>query len=133
MILHCGFIYLREAAMSRKKLFKLHPIKRSSRKVGRNEPCPCGKTKDVLVPDSDGSLTLNGGGEVINVINTKVRVKYKHCHGNEQFQNKSRLIKQAMEKFFYNMTHNKPKKAKLAVIVDKLKEAFNMKHFGRKF
>lgn len=114
------------------KLFKLQPIRRTSRKVGRNEPCPCGKTKDVLVPNDDGSFTLDGNAGVVDVINTKVRVKYKHCHGNEQYQTKMRLVKDKMNQFFYDLTHNKPKKAKLAVVVDKLKEAFNLKHFGRK-
>lgn len=119
--------------MKRKRirLFKLTPIRRSSRKIGRNEPCPCGRTKDVYQPASDGSFTLGGHGEITTEC-VKVRMKYKHCHGNEMYQKKAKLVKDKMQQYFYDLTHSKPKKAKLAVIVDKLKEAFSLKHFGRK-
>ena len=128
------------------KLFKLQPIVRQSRKIGRNEPCPCGKTKEVplaageeTVLDGRGGLTspmtFGKGSEREKevTLTRKVRVKYKHCHGNEQNQAKRKLIADKINQYFYDMTHRKSKKAKLAVIVDKLKEAFNMKHFGRKF
>lgn len=115
--------------MSRKKLFKLTPIHRSNRKIGRNEPCPCGRTKDVFEPSSDGSFTLSGHGEIATECR-KVRVKYKHCHGNELVQAKMKFVKDKMNQYLYDLTHSKPKKAKLAVIVDKLKKVFNKKHFG---
>jgi hypothetical protein len=60
-------------------------------------------------------------------------MKYKHCHGNEAYQKQAKLVKDKLRQYFYDLTHNKPKKAKLAVIVDKLKKAFNLKHFGRKY
>lgn len=114
------------------KLFRLHPIRRSSRKIGRNEPCPCGRTKEAVVADA-GELFLDGHGTVKKTVGPQVRVKYKHCHGNAEFQKKQRLVKNKLSQYFYDLTHVKPKKPTLAVLAGKLKEIFSIKHFGRKY
>ncbi len=116
-----------------KNLYKLQSIRRQNRKIGRNESCPCGRTKEVdIVANKAQEMILNGSGDPIETFKGSVRVKYKHCHGNEVNQRKMKFVKDKINQYFYDLTHNKPKKAKLAVIVDCLKKAFNNKMFGRK-
>ena len=58
-------------------------IRRKRRKIGRNEPCPCGRTKQRRVVESDKAhvykyvdLGVDAG------ILVDFPVKYKHCCGN---------------------------------------------------
>lgn len=56
---------------------KLKPIRRRYRKTGRNEPCPCGRTKEL--PMSQDTIIIEGDGPLPP---RRVSVKYKHCCGN---------------------------------------------------
>ncbi len=77
------------------KRYKLQPCRKKSRKIGRNEPCPCGRTKQ------DGYEMLP--------------VKWKHCCGDPDNQRMMRAVQQHISSFIRQMfVSKKKKKSKLS-------------------
>ena len=107
-------------------------IRRSSRKIGRNEPCPCGRTKEVMLKQDDLEYKmeplLDDGREVA----VQVPIKFKHCHGDTDNMKKAAKIQNYLRQHFTDIL-NKPRKAsKLKALATKFKSLFNKgsKHEG---
>lgn len=77
-------------------------IHRRSRKVARNEPCPCGRTKLT-------QLEFN---------QQFVPVKYKHCCGKIENQRMMAAVRRHIGRTIYNAMHGPKETSKLRKIVN---------------
>ncbi len=80
--------------MSLKSLrkYKLQPFRRKSRRIGRNELCPCGRTKWIEVPVLDEYFYEDGRSMPVKG-EVQVHVKWKHCCGDIDNQRKIAAVK----------------------------------------
>ncbi len=88
---------------------------RTSRKIGRNEPCPCGRTKMVEDSKGDPREFVNVGvpGE-IDVSLIQRRLKYKNCCGHPDNQKAMIAAKKHVFKFCRDLFERLAKKVSLA-------------------
>ena len=101
-------------------------IRRKSRKVGRNEPCPCGRTKFVEVPVKDEYFTQDGK-QIPVMDEVEVAIKFKHCHGDRDNMVKANKIQNYLRQHFTSIL-NKPRKvSKFQVLATKVKSIFRIK------
>lgn len=111
-------------------------IRRSSRKIGRNEPCPCGRMRETAAIDPEHlssavfSQEPDKDGKMFTV--TKVPVKYKHCHGDIDNQRKATKIQNYLKRHFVEMLNRPRTVGKLRLVADKIKSLFSKKSTGRK-
>lgn len=108
-------------------------IRRKNRKIGRNEPCPCGRTKEV--PDTEAMkevFCVAADGDTVNMVTKQVPVKYKHCHGDTDNQRKATKIQNYLKRHFVEMLNRPRTVGKLRAVADKIKSLFSKKSTGRK-
>ncbi len=100
-------------------MYKLKPIRRRSRKIGRNEPCPCGRTKQVIVAEAptDWKESGDGLGEVVTETCT-VPIKYKHCCGKIENQRMMAAVRRHISRTIAEVMHGPKQTSKLRKIVD---------------
>lgn len=67
--------------------YKLTPLRRKHRKIGRNEFCPCGRMREVDV--AGNKVTLH--------------VKYKHCCGKIENQRMMAAVQRHISQTIYNV------------------------------
>ncbi len=103
-------------------------IYRQSRKVGRNEPCPCGATKFVEVPILEKYFE-GCDGEQMKEMQVQVPVKFKHCHGDSENIRKAAKIQNFFRRHFTDILNRPRKASKLHAMAEKVKSLFK---FGRK-
>ena len=104
-------------------------VRRSSRKIGRNEPCPCGRTKTRIVANPLHYIEGEFDGEPIEL---EVPVKFKHCHGDRDNMKKAAKIQNYLRQHFTDIL-NKPRPvSKLKALATKFKPWFLKKKNGRK-
>lgn len=80
-------------------------IHRRSRKIGRNEPCPCGRTKEVVKLHADH-------------IPFAPAMKYKHCCGKIENQRMMAAVRRHIGRTIYNAMHGPKETSKLRKIVN---------------
>lgn len=99
-------------------MYKLTPYHRKHRKIGRNEPCPCGRTKETV---RDEAIIADGVTVGFHKNKTvQVPVKYKHCCGHIDNQRRAVMIRRYMDGFLarlFNQGQGK-KKSKLRKIIN---------------
>ncbi len=110
---------------SEQEKFKRQPI-RSKRKIGRNEPCPCGRYKMVEDSKGDPREFVNVGvpGE-IDVSLIQRRLKYKNCCGHIDNQRNTLMAKRHILAFVRDLC-NRP--AKKEGLISKFKNLFSRKN-----
>lgn len=75
-------------------------IRRRSRKVGRNEPCPCGRVREI----DTGAVY--------------VPIKYKRCCGKIENQRMMAAVRRHIGRTIYNAMHGPKETSKLRKIVN---------------
>jgi hypothetical protein len=132
MIQFSNIYFLKEMAMQRINLL-CPTIRRQSRKIGRNEPCPCGATKTRFVPAGLDlscikrayvSEAVPEGSDTAEVT-VETPVKYKHCHGNITKQRKATKVHNFLRKHFAAMLNRPSKVSKLKLLAEKVKSLFS--------
>lgn len=88
---------------------ELTPIRRRTRKIGRNESCPCGRTREVEVAGVKVSL----------------HIKYKRCCGKIENQRMMAAVRRHISKTIYNVIHTPKGGSKLNRIIDLFKRNKN--------
>lgn len=92
-------------------------IHRRSRKIGRNEPCPCGRTKWKEVPIPAEYLT-EGDDDEMKTMQTQVPIKYKRCCGKIENQRMMAAVRRHIGRTIYNAMHGPKETSKLRKIVN---------------
>ena len=103
-------------------MYKLKPIRRRSRKIGRNEPCPCGRTKEVLERADQQVPIAVEDGHVINAVEFTVPLEYKHCCGKIENQRMMAAVRRHISQTIYNAMHGPKKASKLRKIINLFKK-----------
>jgi hypothetical protein len=103
-------------------------IRRQSRKIGRNEPCPCGRTKERVesIPAEEWTYC---GDQPIKTRVVIVPMKYKHCCGDVFNQRKAAKVRRLIQQHFGTILGTPRKQGKLSMIANKIKSLFK---FGSK-
>ncbi len=100
-------------------------IHRRHRKIGRNEPCPCGRTKEVEVKLFEVQAKtygmILGKDEPVDTMMTKVPLKYKHCCGNIDNQRMMAAVRRHISRTIYDVMHGPKKVSNLRRIVNLFK------------
>lgn len=86
-------------------MYKLKPYRRRSRKIGRNEPCPCGR----MDQDSQELRPL----------------KYKRCCGNIDNQRMMMAVRRHISNTIHGVVHGPRQTSKLKNIVNFLRGTKN--------
>ena len=107
------------------KKCKRQPI-RSKRKIGRNEPCPCGRYKMVEGPRQFQEVFMADDG-VYPMVNPliKRRLKYKNCCGHIDSQRATFMAKHHILSFVRDLFY---RPAKREGLIGKFKNLFGRKH-----
>ena len=110
------------------KKHKRQPI-RSKRKIGRNEPCPCGRYKMVEDSSSPQYTFTNdhSGDEGYHPVQNPLiqrRLKYKNCCGHPDNQRATFMAKRHIISFARDL-YNRP--AKKEGLISKFKNLFGRK------
>ncbi len=97
--------------------------RRSSRKIGRNEPCPCGRKKWVTVPVKEEYFTADGK-QIPVMDEVEVAIKFKHCHGDRGNMEKANKIQNYLRQHFTSILNKPRKTSKLSALATKFKSLF---------
>lgn len=91
-------------------MYKLRSYRRQKRKIRRNEPCPCGRTKEVeveLFEVQRGVYAALTGKEPTEMVTIKVPIKYKRCCGKIENQRMTAAVQRHISRTIYNAVHSK--------------------------
>lgn len=92
-------------------MYKLQPIRRRKRKTGRNESCPCGRTKEVEIKLNEmqikSYMAYRDSGESIEKVMAKIPIKYKHCCGKIENQRMMAAVRRHISQTIYSAVHSK--------------------------
>jgi len=109
-------------------------IYRQHRKIGRNEPCPCGRTREVtgVEPDQIKHATFTlvprhmADGTVKSTTVMSVPVKFKHCCGDIDNQTKARRVQAAIKAHFESLIRPAKECSKLRALAGNIKKVFGV-------
>jgi hypothetical protein len=118
--------YFQKGKMMKRINLLCPTILRQSRKIGRNEPCPCGRTKEVAdTAAMKDVFSVADDGATVAMKVKQVPIKFKHCHGDTDNMKKANKIQNYLRKHFVDIL-NKPRKvSKLQTLATKFKSLFN--------
>ncbi len=103
-------------------MYKLKPIRRRSRKIGRNEACPCGRTKMVMRRLEKYQSKFIAPSFLTEIAEeVQVPMKYKHCCGKIENQRMMAAVRRHIGKTIYNVIHTPKGGSKLRKIIDLFK------------
>lgn len=90
-------------------MYKLQPIRHRKRKIGRNENCPCGRTKEQIVTTVTGVYSHGGIAEDTEPFDIKrtVPMKYKRCCGKIENQRMMAAVRRHISQTIYSAVHSK--------------------------
>ncbi|MBW8002591.1 MAG: hypothetical protein FVQ80_11315 [Planctomycetes bacterium] len=103
-------------------MYKLKPIRRQSRKIGRNEPCPCGRTKMItrrLDKYQGRFISPFDYDDTTEMV--RVPIKYKHCCGKIENQRMMAAVRRHISQAIYNAVHGPKQTSKLRRIINLFK------------
>jgi hypothetical protein len=104
-------------------------IRRQHRKIGRNEACPCGKTKEVMSQSMQDAMFIAKDGESVAADMIQVPVKFKNCCGDPDNMRKVAKIKNFLRQHFVDILNKPRETSKLQAVAKKIKSLFK---FGSK-
>jgi hypothetical protein len=103
------------------KRYKLQPYRRKSRKIGRNEPCPCGRIRETDAIDEDhlkhAEFSRVQSNAASNIDDTtfktvaRVPMKYKNCCGDPDNQRSMRAVQYHISSFINRLVAKRKKKS----------------------